>query len=397
MITRRLVPGLLALSLTAGLLGGCDSPTVGEDTQVNLAVATPPRTALVGSTVETPIRFHLADAQGNPVAGRKVAFTASAGSSLQTAAQATDAAGNLDVLFTVGTTAGEYSIDAAVPGSSATARYTAVATTLKLDADSAVLALPVCGKSVSAKTFDNPDGIPDPYGRDVKFAATEPGIVELVVPLYHGMPIKQRIDVRPLKPGTTRVVAAYQGGSDTVVVRVFSQEELVPQRIRVDLPDTIAVPVGGNSLRPATGWVEGQGGCLLATARPAVSSANPEIAKPSQDFGSVYLFGQAPGDARIDFRYGSLSTTRTARVRHLRAAPADTTIRVGDVITYRLFTGDASGSFVEEMGATVHVFGSAASRRAGTAIVTGMTPGTSQVVVIAGGWEVTTPVRVVAR
>lgn len=393
---RRLVPGILALSLTAGLLGGCDSPTVGEDEQVTLSVATPARSALVGSTVETPVRFHLADAQGNPVAGRKVAFTSTAGSSLQAAAQATDAAGNLDVLFTVGATAGEYSIDAAVPGSPATARYTAVATTLRLDADSATLALPVCGRSLSAKTFDNPDGIPDPYGRDVKFAATEPGIVELAVPLYHGMPIKQRIDVRPVKPGTTRVIAAYQGGSDTVVVRVYAQEELVPQRIRVDLPDTIAVPVGGNGLRPATGWVEGQGGCPLTGVRPAVTSANPEIARPGQDFGSVYLFGVAAGDARIDFRYGGLSTTRTARVRHVRAAPADTTIRVGDVLTYRLFTGDASGRFEEEMGASVHVFGSAASRRAGTAVVTGMTPGTSQVVVMAGGWETTVPVRVVA-
>jgi hypothetical protein len=390
---------LLVCSLLAALFGACSEPTSNDRRRLSLEVLTPPRSVFLGATLEILVRFRIVDAQGNPVAGEKVGFQASAGASVSPISPTSDASGHMDVIFTLGNSPGEYAVDARIPGSSASARYVARATTLKLEVDSVIVALPSCTKWITANTWDNPSPRnPDHYNRDVAFAATEPGIVDLTVPTYHGMPIRQRREIKPLKPGSVKVIAAYQGSSDTAEVRVLAQSELVPRSIRTYAPDTIGVPVGGRSQSAFSGWVEGQGECQILGATFTLASADLRIAT----IEGRYLRGQAPGEARIEARHGEVSTSRIARVRHVKVAPADTTIRVGDVIVYRLFTADASGTFSEEPGASVHVFGQAASRRAGTAIVTGMTPGTSEIIVWAGGkdqrmWEASTKLSVVAR
>jgi hypothetical protein len=86
------------------------------------------------------------------------------------------------------------------------------------------------------------------------------------------------------------------------------------------------------------------------------SSSAPEVVHVEEtgtgaDFS---ISGLKRGIALVEARYRGAADTARVEVRDVVLQPADTTIRVGDVVHYRLLVSDANGNLVPDAGVWQH-------------------------------------------
>lgn len=216
---------------------------------------------------------------------------------------------------------------------------------VQLDADSLVLT-PGCSRIVTAR-------FPNESRPSIEWAITDSSVAELKLVSPVGTPAYTSRVVVPRRAGTALITASYNETSGTVPLRVIPGEERVPSRVRFNV-DTTTIASGTSFGFGISVALEDQGGCPLSGFDLALSSLRPQVATISADpspQGNGKLFptihGHAAGTAPLVASALTLADTFMVRVLDVKAVPADTTVRVGEKVKYRLFTADASGIWEE--------------------------------------------------
>jgi hypothetical protein len=179
-------------------------------------------------------------------------------------------------------------------------------------------------------------GVPPPA---VAYSVSDPAVVELIPFPGSGGAINRRL-VRPLQPGTAQIVAYRAARADTVPLVVVSGADAVPGLISFGI-DSVEMLVGVRDSYGAT--IYEQGGCGMGGTLTFASSA-PDVA--SVDAEGVVTPLRA-GTARIEASFGPVSDSYTVYVHEASALPADSTIRVGERLRYRLLVTGPSGEVHE--------------------------------------------------
>ena len=375
-------PGGTALAASAAVTV---SPSAGAVESLSF-----PTLSLTGQPLESPLRFRVRDRQGKLLAGARVEFRLTRGSGTFAPDTAlTDSLGIASTVLTLGPQPGEVVGEARAVGTERKAEFRLSAwrprVVLRPDSMRVVMGLCVPDPDFVAYVYlDSEHGYSVELRKmlTVAYAVEDSTLLELLPSTANigtsGLYRYATRLVKGRKPGTTRVIARYAGAADTAVVSVVPLSEATPGR--VEAGEAVRRVVVGRQIL-VRAFVYERGGCPLLREQVTYTSTDPRIAQVDT-LGRVAL--REPGEARIVAAAGGLADTVSLVVRRARVVPADTTIRVGESVTFRLFTADATGVWTE-VPSSVHSFGSDVARKCTGAgcpsgeRVTGIAPGTARI------------------
>lgn len=307
-----------------------------------------PSTGLAGTVLHPPIRFRVLDDRGAGVPGIRVEFVlVSGGGSLSDSAAVTDSLGYAGVVLTWGTGPGRTQIDAHVREAGIFGQFFGHARApLTLEPDSLLFPAPGCRFRTIFARMRYPNG-EEVLAKTAKFEVSDTSVVGLTYPrwwgthgyLYGG----QTQEVRPLRTGTVRLVATFEGVADTALVTVGpDQGERVVFESATSSPKPMAV---GDTTRLGA-RVENACGDPVAGAQATFRSLDEAVV-------GVTPSGEATvrdaGAARVVAEWEGLADTLHVEAKHVRVTPLDTTVFVGDTVRYRAFSAGSSGVYEPEL------------------------------------------------
>jgi hypothetical protein len=194
-------------------------------------------------------------------------------------------------------------------------------------------------------------------GSSVEFSLTQQGVVSLfpvtgVTGSYRAM----LAHAFAATPGTTQLIATHRSGAaDTVTVQVGNAP---PTIAMYDLAIAAGSTFSGTATpRSACGDPVYSAVTGYWDPTPTTfSSLAPEIVQV-EGLGAGADFkvaGLKRGIALVEARYHDAVDTARVEVRDVVLEPADTAIRVGDVVHYRFLVSDANGNLVPDAGVWQH-------------------------------------------
>lgn len=355
---------VLAAAILLAVVGCHERPVDPADRVQSIEIVSPslslPLIFVEGRSISMQVRA--SDARGEPVAGAALTFqVVDGGGSVAPSEAVTDESGMAAVTYTPGSGANAMEMEAA--GLSEPARFAIVAqprVQVDFEEDAVKLAGIGCDHTFFARVLANGQLA---LGSSVQFSATREGMLDLVTVTgatgnYRGM-LTAAFGVAP---GTTELIATHaSGAADTVVVEVGD----APPTITIH---DLVIASGSTVTRSA----DPRGACgdpVYGTTygdwdptRPSFASLAPDVvqverAATGADFT---VSGLKRGTALVEARYHGAADTARVEVRDVVLEPADTTVRVGDIVHYRFLVSDTSGALVPSTGTWGHTDGGVA-------------------------------------
>jgi hypothetical protein len=296
-----------------------------------------------GQPYHGPVRFRVTDVQDAGVQGVTVDFTVEGGGKLSLLTAVTDSLGYVAVDLILGPIAGWNVVEAHVRGTDKTAKFavqTVPVPTLSFSRDTLTL-MQHCSEDLVGHVYTADSQ--ERTGLYLSFEATDSSVVELHQLMIPGTYRGHLRSVYAKAPGTSLVIASYEGAVDTARVTV------TPARpVALSAEDTVRVLTGGLIQVFAHVMEECAG---IENAPISYTSLDPATASVDQQ-GQVR--GLSDGVARIELGSGVLRDTVVVLVRTFEIVPGDTTVAVGDTVRYQVLTRDPGGKTVPFVGAAFY-------------------------------------------
>jgi hypothetical protein len=346
-----------------------------------------------GMPLDPPIRFRVVDRRGNGVDGVRVNFAlVSGGGSLSVPEAVTDAEGYASVVLTFGTGPGLTQVDARIDGGKSFAQFFGTAQPwLTFEPESLELPAGCQGKLFARRRY--PNGM-ELLGNIVPYSISDSTLAHLeFIPgggTYNANYGGATRAVLAWHPGSVLVIAEHGGIADTARLRITPNPAI---RINFVSFRSVALATGDTT----TNYVALPTSCrgYITSGGPPTNfrSLNERVVVASRGSGQhvVRVVARAAGRAVVVAEYEGATDTLAVDVRDLRLSPADTTVFVGDTITYRASSAGSDGVFSPERIRAVQTPDTAVASPTGGSIV--WWGGRS----VSMAFSAETPVRVVAR
>ncbi|HEX7242628.1 MAG TPA: Ig-like domain-containing protein [Longimicrobiaceae bacterium] len=266
------------------------------------------QSGITGTPLASPVVVRALDAQDRPVSGVTVGFSVTAGGgSLSPSQTTTDAAGNVQVQWTLGPAAGTQALQATGPGGStlavtATASAPAPVAQVRIQPDSLVLA-PGSTGAFAATALDAQGNVL--AGRTVTWTTSNAGVASL----------GSGATVTAVAQGTATITATVEGVAASAPVRVLPPPTAPVAQVRIE-PDSLVLLIGSTGDFDAVA-LDAQGNVL--TGRIVTWT----LTNPEGGFGPLHVAtlgaggtvtGVGTGTATVTAKVEGVTATATVRV-----------------------------------------------------------------------------------